>query len=159
MREIPYDRNATVAYARRWALDRNPMFYDFTEIGGDCTNFVSQCVYAGSGTMNFTPVMGWYYRSSYDRTASWTGVEYLHNFLVNNLSIGPFARVVSEEEVLPGDIVQFGTMAGSFYHTPIITQVYPIILVAAHSDDALDRPLMSYNYERVRFIHINGVRV
>lgn len=159
MREIPYDRNAAVTYARKWALDRNPMFYDFTEIGGDCTNFVSQCIYAGSGIMNFTPIMGWYYHSSYDHTASWTGVEYLHNFLVNNLSIGPFARVVSEEEVLPGDIVQLGTIAGAFYHTPIITEVYPIILVAAHSDDSLDRPLVSYNYQQARFIQIDGVRV
>lgn len=159
MREIPYDRTSAVAYARRWALDRNPMFYDFTEIGGDCANFVSQCIYAGSGIMNFTPVMGWYFRSSYDRTASWTGVEYLHNFLVNNDSVGPYGHTVSQTEVLPGDIVQLGTSTGPFYHTPIITAVYPIILVAAHTDDALDRPLNSYSFERVRFIHIDGVRI
>ena len=33
-----YDRAHAVAYARRWALSRNPLFYDFTGIGGDCTN-------------------------------------------------------------------------------------------------------------------------
>lgn len=159
MQQITYDRNAAVAYARRWALDRNPIFYDFTGIGGDCANFVSQCIYAGSGIMNFTPVMGWYYRLSYDRTASWTGVEYLHNFLVNNESVGPFGHIVSQHQVLPGDIVQFGNLTGGFYHTPIITAIYPTILVAAHTDDALDRPLVSYNFARVRFIHIDGVRI
>lgn len=159
MHEIPYDRTAAVAYARRWALDRNPMFYDFTGIGGDCANFVSQSIYAGSGIMNFTPVMGWYYRSPNDRTPSWTGVEYLHNFLVNNQSVGPYGHIVSQDEAEPGDIVQLGTWAGHFYHSPMITTVYPTILVTAHSDDALDRPLYSYDYDRARFIHIDGVRV
>lgn len=58
-----YDRTAAVAYARRWAFSRNPLYYDFTGQGGNCTNFVSQCVYAGCGQMNFTPIFGWYYIS------------------------------------------------------------------------------------------------
>ena len=58
MREIPYDRNAAVAYARKWAMDRNPAYYNFDGIGGDCTNFASQSIYAGSKIMNYTPVMG-----------------------------------------------------------------------------------------------------
>lgn len=158
MRNIPYDRIAAVAYARRWALDRNPAFYDFEKIGGDCTNFASQSIYAGARTMNFTPVMGWYYRSSYDRTPSWSGVEYLFNFLVNNRSVGPYAHVVSREEVMPGDIVQLGTRGGDFYHSPVITAITPEILVAAHTFDALDRPLSSYVYDVARFLHIDGVR-
>ena len=158
MREISYNRTAAVAYARRWALDRNPAYYDFEKIGGDCTNFTSQCIYAGAGVMNYTPVTGWFYRSSSDRTASWTGVEYLYKFLVNNKSVGPYARVVSQSEVQPGDVVQLGTSQGDFYHSPIITAVTPRILVAAHTYDALDRPLDSYIYEVARFIHIEGVR-
>lgn len=159
MREIPYDRAAAVSYARRWALERNPAYYNFDSVGGDCTNFTSQSIYAGAGVMNYTPVMGWYYRSSYDRTPSWTGVEYLYNFLVNNRFVGPFAYVVSQSEVMPGDVVQLGTWDGDFYHSPIITAVSPTILVAAHTFDALDRPLSSYDYDVVRFLHIDGVRV
>lgn len=157
MREKIYDREAAVGYARRWALSRNPMYYDFENIGGDCTNFASQSIYAGAGVMNYTPIMGWYYRSSRDRTASWSGVEYLYNFLVNNQSVGPYARIVSESEVQPGDIVQLGR-EGDFYHSPVITAVSPIILVAAHTFDALDRPLFTYVYETARFLHIEGVR-
>lgn len=158
MREIPYNREAAVAYARRWAFGRNPAFYDFENIGGDCTNFASQCIYAGAGVMNYTPVYGWYYRSASDRTASWTGVEYLYNFLVSNSSVGPYAYPVTAEEVLPGDILQLGRETGDFYHTPVIVATSPTILVAAHTYDALDRPLSTYNFATVRFLHIDGVR-
>ena len=158
MREIPYDRASAVAYARKWAMDRNPAYYDFEEIGGDCTNFASQCIFAGSRIMNYTPTLGWYYRSSYDRSPSWSGVQYLYEFLIKNTSVGPFARVISADEAEPGDIVQLGTANGHFYHSPVITSVSPTIMVAAHTDDSLNRPLSSYTYEQVRFIHIDGVR-
>lgn len=158
MQNKPYDRAAAVAYARRWALDRNPVCYDFENIGGDCTNFASQCIYAGAKTMNFTPVTGWYYRSLSDRTAAWSSVEYLYKFLVNNSSVGPYAHEITREEAEPGDIVQLGTSGGNFYHTPVIISVTPTILVAAHTYDALDRPLYSYSYETARFLHIDGVR-
>lgn len=154
---FPYDRIAAVEYARRWALGRNPRFYDFQEIGGDCTNFASQCIFAGAGTMNYTPVLGWYYVNANDRTASWTGVEYLYNFLVNNEGPGPHAREVSRSEARPGDIVQLGG-SGGFYHSPVITAVTPQILVCAHTYDALDRPLDTYVFQKARFLHIEGVR-
>lgn len=158
MREITYDRKAAVDYARRWALSRNPRYYNFENIGGDCTNFASQCIFAGSKVMNFTPVMGWYYRSAADRTPSWSGVEYLYNFLVNNRSVGPYAREVTQQDVMPGDIVQLGRYSGDFYHSPFVTATEPIILVAAHTFDALDRPLNTYEYDAVRFLHVEGVR-
>ncbi len=159
MREIPYNHTAAVAYARRWALSRNPVYYDFEKIGGDCTNFASQCIHAGAQIMNYTPVMGWYYHSSYDRSPSWTGVEYLHNFLTTNKSVGPFGHIISPDKALPGDIVQLGTLGGDFYHSPVITAISPEILIAAHTYDALDRPLSTYRYDTARFIHIDGVRV
>ena len=43
----------TIKYAKKWALSRNPKYYDFDSIGGDCTNFISQCIYAGAKIMNF----------------------------------------------------------------------------------------------------------
>lgn len=48
----PYDRLEAVIYAHRWAYGRNPAFYDYEEIGGDCTNYASQCIYVGTGVMN-----------------------------------------------------------------------------------------------------------
>ena len=51
---LPYDRARAVRYAHRWAYGRNPRFYDYEELGGDCTNFASQCCPATS--YNWTSV-------------------------------------------------------------------------------------------------------
>ena len=159
MKVISFDRAAAVNYARRWALGRNPAYYDFENVGGDCTNFASQCLFAGAKIMNYKPILGWYYNSSSDRTPSWSGVEYLYNFLINNKSIGPFGHTVAESDAERGDIIQLGANDRGFYHSPVITAVSPFIQVAAHTFDALDRPLFTYNYETIRFIHIDGVRI
>jgi len=158
MRILEYNRNDAVSYARRWALSRNPAYYDFENIGGDCTNFASQCIFAGARVMNYTRDLGWYYRSVSDRSAAWSGVEYLYNFLVRNRSVGPFGHQVSQNEAQIGDIVQLKRHGGRFYHSPVITAVSPTILVAAHTYDVLDHPLSSYTYDVARFIHIDGVR-
>ena len=106
METLKYDRNAVYDYAKKWAYKRNPAFYDFSKIGGDCTNFASQCIYAGAGVMNYTPTFGWYYISVNNRTPSWTGVEYLYNFLVGNEGAGPYAEEVPLDKLEVGDIVQ-----------------------------------------------------
>ncbi len=156
--ETNYDREAAVAYARKWAFGRNPAYYDFSELGGDCTNFASQCIFAGCGVMNYTPTFGWYYVSVNDRAPAWTGVNELYRFLISNGGAGPYAREVTASEARPGDLVQLGDRNGGFYHTPVIIATEPEILVAAHSYDALDRPLSSYFAFSYRFLHIEGAR-
>ena len=86
LKEREYDRRRAREYARRWAYGRNPLFYNFTGIGGDCTNFISQCILAGCCTMNCRETFGWYYNSSYARTPSWTGVQYLYCLLYTSPS-------------------------------------------------------------------------
>ena len=165
MRVIEYDRNLAVAYARKWAFRRNPAYYNFDGIGGDCTNFASQCLFAGIGVMNYTRDIGWYYRSAFDRAAAWTGVEYFYRFLTGNEEgigngAGPFAKEVGLAEVELGDFLQFGRGAGEFYHTPVVVGFSGgVPLLAAHSYDAFNRPLTSYRYEEVRCLHILGGRV
>ena len=155
-----YDRQKAVGYAKKWALSRNPAYYNFDSIGGDCTNFASQCIYAGAGIMNYTPTFGWYYVNLNNHSPSWTGVEFLYDFLVNNKGFGPFAQEVDRKEILPGDILQLGDRFGDWYHTPVVTEVKDgLILVSAHTFDALDRPLYTYEYDRIRYIHILSVRI
>ena len=164
--ELAYLRRRAVAYAERWALSRNPLFYDFADLGGDCTNFVSQSIYAGGCVMNYKPTFGWYYISLDQRAPAWTGVEFLYDFLTGggdypdvNDRPGPFGREVRAAQTQIGDVVQLGR-DGDFYHSLVITGYEPRdILVSAQSDDALDRRLTSYNFEVVRFIHIDGVRI
>lgn len=156
---LPYDRTRAVRYAERWALDRNPLFANFTGIGGDCTNFISQCIYAGSCIMNYTPTFGWYYTSPNDRAPAWTGVEYFYNFMTGNDGIGPYASETNPGGLQLGDVVQLGDDTGDYYHTLIITGFSPQgYLISAHSDDYLNRPLNTYNYAIIRFLHIEGVR-
>ena len=163
--EIPYNRQYAVEYARRWALSRNPLFADFTGGGGNCTNFVSQALLAGCSIMNFTQTFGWYYRSIDDRAPAWSGVEQLYDFLTASGDFqsqstveGPFAEVAtSRRQVEIGDVVQLANSNSDFYHTLIISDIQGNeIFVCAHSDDALDRPLSSYNYASFRILHILG---
>ena len=158
--ERPYDRRRAQEYAQTWASARNPLFYNYTGIGGDCTNFVSQCVFAGSCQMNFTSVFGWYYLDENSRTASWTGVEFFYNFMTGNAGVGPYGAEVDETRVAVGDVVQLANAEGNYYHTLLVSgfSEQGEILVAAHSDDAFDRPLSTYNFASARFIKILGVR-
>ncbi len=159
MRILEYDRQAAFEYAKKWAFRRNPRYYNFEKIGGDCTNFASQRIYAGAKVMNFTPTFGWYYISINNRAPAWTGVEYLFNFLTDNDAEGPFAEETALNKLEVGDIVQLGTAAGDFYHSPVVVAVRQgRIYVAAHTYDAFMKPLSSYIFARARGIHILGVR-
>ncbi len=159
----PYDRQAAVTYAHRWAYNRNPNFYNFDELGGDCTNFASQCLYAGSGVMNYTPTFGWYYNSQYSRAPAWTGVPFFYNFLTRRKETpGPLGEETGLTGLLPGDFVQLRFAPGPFAHNPVVVAVgspasLDNVLVAAHTEDADYRPLSTYPIREIRFLHILGV--
>ena len=163
MELFPYDRAAAVRYAHRWAFARNPRYYDYEWIGGDCTNFASQCLYAGSRVMDYTPTFGWYYVDANDKAPAWTGVPYLYNYLTRtHITPGPAARDAAIGDLLPGDVVQLSFDGARWAHTPVVVAVgsprsLDNVLVAAHSEDADDRPLSDYDYADIRFLHIFGV--
>ena len=154
-----YEREKALLYAERYAFSQNPIFGDFRDIGGNCTNFVSQCVYAGSCMMNYTPTFGWYYISLSERSPSWTGVEFFYNFITSNQGVGPFGIETTKEDCEIGDIIQLGNDKDGYYHS-LITVGFDgnDLLVAAQTNDAYQRPLSSYSYGFARFIKILGVR-
>lgn len=161
--DIPYNRERAVEYARRWALSRNPLFIDFTGSGGDCTNFVSQCILAGGGVMNFTQTFGWYYISPANRAPAWSGVDEFFDFMTGNEEFvrenggtGPRGFDVTDEaQIEIGDVIQLANGDGEFYHSLIISEISDNnILVCAHSDDSLDRSIYTYNFASLRIIHI-----
>lgn len=158
----PYHRQSAVAYADKWALSRNRNYYDFSEIGGDCTNFCSQCLFAGSRVMNYTPVHGWFFTSLSKRTPSWTGVDFLYKFLMINKRKGPFATVTDVSKMQLGDLIQLGNAQKGFYHSLIVTKIDGIpseetIYISTHTMDFHNRLLNTYQYEKIRFLHIGGV--
>ena len=153
-----YDRASAVKYATDWGLKRNPAYYNFDSLGGDCTNFVSQCVYAGSLVMNFSPY-GWYYRSINDRAPAWTSVEYFYNFLVSNKEKGPCATPVNAYETEIGDVIILERLNKEKFHSLIISKILENeILVCSHTRNAVNLPLSYFNFAKANYLRIQGVR-
>ncbi len=152
---MQYDREKAAKYALKWALDRNPRYLNYDNLGGDCTNFISQSLYAGSGEMNYRGY-GWYYINGNNKSPSWTGVRFLYEFLVNNEYEGPRGKIISREEIEIGDVIQLSFGNGVFGHSLIVTSLYNgEIRICAHTIDSKNRLLETYSYEDIRYIKIH----
>ncbi len=161
--EIGYNRREAVRYAVRWAYARNPDYYDFENIGGDCTNYVSQCLYAGCGVMNYNQQNPWYYADIDNRSPSWTGVEFLHRFLLSNKGAGVYGADVSLSRLSAGDVVMLKDGEGRLYHSVIVSYILQpatprSIFVCSHSYDRRNAPLSVYDSRNAVGIHILGAR-
>ena len=149
-----YDRIKAVEYAKKYAFNYNPDYYNFTNIGGDCTNFVSQCLYAGGIKMDFNN-LGWFYNSLNNRSASWTSVESFWNYgkLNKNFKI----EETNIDNLQVGDIIQFyNKIQNKYYHMVIVTKIIEPrsiknILVSSHDNNAYNKSLLQYNVTDFRF--------
>jgi len=170
---IKYNRQAAVDYARAFAYNRNPKYYDFERLGGDCTNFISQCLIAGGMPMN-TDKFGWYYQSLSKRSPSFTSVEFLFNFLTeptkpkqNSKALrrrGPVAVESDLYSLLAGDIIQLSFCGVKFSHSLLVVNSAGgefsadtnNITIACHTGDAFNRPLYTYSYVIARGLSVLG---
>lgn len=124
------------------------------QFGGDCTNFISQCLYAGISEMNYRGY-GWYYINANRKSPSWTGVEYLYNFLINNKYEGPRGSVITKDELEIGDLIQLNFSGNIYGHTLFVTEINgDDIKICSHTIDSKDRLLSTYNYQNIRYIKI-----
>jgi hypothetical protein len=153
---MAYNPETAIAYAHRWAKSRNPRYADFDPIGGDCTNFISQCLLAGGFEMNYTPVTGWYFNTLNARSPSWSGVEELHKFIVTNQGNGVRGTDGVVSQVQPGDVIQLSFDGVTFGHSLFVVGIAPDgdPLVCTHTYDSDSRALSSYSYARSRGILI-----
>lgn len=163
MDPVTYEREKAIGYAHKWAFGRNPKFHDFENLGGDCTNFISQCIYAGCRVMNYTPTYGWYYISLHSRSPAWTGVPYLYNFLTANKGAGPYGHEAPLHYARPGDIVQLSFDGQAYGHSLFVVSAGAPpdannILIATHTYDADHKRLSSYAFASHRLICIDGAR-
>ena len=120
----PYNRQKAVEYAQRFALKTNPKFFDYANSGGNCANYVSQCVYAGAPQMNFDS-NGWFYFSPSKTSVSWANVEPFFNFATTKSQEGFFASSTKNFELLDiGDVVQLKFANKSIYsHSLMVTKI------------------------------------
>ncbi len=167
-----YERQKAIDYARKWALSRNPSYHDYEDYGGDCTNFISQCLHAGNipfDNQGRDITLKWYWYSDQSRTPSWTSAQPLETYLLNNnkkntQNYGIYASFCEYEEVELGDLVQ-KRIHGRLTHTMIVTskvlnQDGRVVdyLVCQHSYDLKDFPL-SQKDGVLSYIKIHGYYV
>ncbi len=159
---MEYNRQTVIEYAKKWAFLRNPKYYNFDNVGGDCTSFASQCIYSGSKKMNYNKSLGWYYINGNNKSPSWSGVEYLYQFLVKNKGIGPQAEETTQNKIELGDIAQLSFDGTQFGHTLVIVKIenkFTLngIKIASHTFDSFEKPISEYEFKKIRWIHINKV--
>ena len=166
---IKYNREEATKYATKWALSRNPAYKDYEKWGGDCTNYVSQCVHAGGIPFDHEGnniLKQWYWYSDMNRTPTWTAAEPFYKYITKNntkdtQNFGIYAVEVSYNELQIGDIVQLIYENDLAYHNMIITDVildggYLIdYLVCQHPYDLYNFPLSQKQGEK-RYINIIG---
>ncbi|MCI8273310.1 MAG: amidase [Clostridia bacterium] len=152
-----YNREKVYEYAKKWAYLRNPHYYNYDAIGGDCTNFASQCIFSGYNQMNYNKDNGWYYINANNKSPSWTGVEFLHKFLIHNKGDGPYGEETTIENLETGDVIQLSFDGSKFSHSLVVIQNSIDLdntLVAAHTFDTFGKKVSDYSFINYRCIHI-----
>ncbi|RKN71241.1 amidase domain-containing protein [Paenibacillus ginsengarvi] len=161
-----YDRSKARDYAERWWNGANPKYLQF-EV--DCTNFVSQCLFAGGAPMNYTGKResGWWYQGRDGSRELWSyswAVAHSLQLLLAGSKGGLRAEVVDAPQKLSiGDVICYDWEGdGRFQHNTIVTgfDKAGMPLVDAHTTNSHSRYWDyrdSYAYTpntRYRFLHI-----
>lgn len=124
LRSAPYRREDAVLYADRWWDSSNPEFASF-EV--DCTNYISQCLFAGGAPINYTGKResGWWYKGYVGGKEAWSYSWAVANALERYLSNGGngVAELVSRPEQLElGDVIIYDWDGnGAYQHSTIVT--------------------------------------
>ncbi|MBO4562680.1 MAG: amidase domain-containing protein [Clostridia bacterium] len=156
--KINGDRSVNVSFTRSSAVAYGTTFgsqyenYIFKRMGADCTNFVSQCLWAGYGgtdgySLTNTAALKARVAANYRQTSTWFGRNYdspyaygtgpfirvleLWSHATTNTGDGPRAtgynngNVWTSLTVVPrtGDVLQFYNFSeGRYYHSVIVTK-------------------------------------
>lgn len=165
-----YNRTRAKEYIDTYWKDYNPAYPTFHHGGGDCTNFISQVLYAGGmpwaddkNPANYRKSTNWYCKpgaTSKDNerriTFSWKIAAVFKAHWINRVArhkIYSYAQAIQNindlsGEVFLGDIVQFCYSSGVPYHTLAITGYnrdpeYNVrdIVLASHDIDSNKRSL------------------
>jgi len=172
-----FNREGAVKYAGEYAglawgagnnNHYNPRYRDYNDRGGDCTNFVSQCL--GDPEGGGLPMDGnWFYnRNEGAGSQAWVRAETFGDWLVysgwgRRLARGTFEELNTPNEKYPrgavrelqkGDVIGYGKM-GYSAHMAIVTgydsQGYP--LVCSHNVDRYHCP-WDMGYDKSTVYHL-----
>ncbi|WP_019007717.1 amidase domain-containing protein [Cohnella laeviribosi] len=129
-RAAAYRREEAVAYAELWWDRPNPAFEHF-EV--NCTNYVSQCLFAGGAPMNYTGrrESGWWYKGFVNGkeqwSFSWAVANSLQHYLSFPRSFGLRAQAVeSPRQLMLGDVICYDWDGnGRYQHNTVVTAFTP----------------------------------
>ncbi|WP_249717631.1 amidase domain-containing protein [Paenibacillus sp. J45TS6] len=120
-----YRREDAVAYADRWWDSGNP---EFEEFDVNCTNYISQCLFAGGAPINYTGrrESGWWYRGYVGGrelwSFSWAVSHSLQNYLAHARTGLTATLVDSPSELQLGDVIFYDWDGdGRYQHSTIVT--------------------------------------
>ena len=176
--ENPYSSGDAVNYAMAWVdpikvIRNEDDFGIYDDYGGNCNNFISQCLNAGGIPMDnigdIKTQWKWYDDAvNFDeipsgRSPSWAGVEEFYTYASENTGFG--LKAVVGDNVYsgrPGDVLQFAK-DGDWVHSVIITEVVKDdqgnvldYLVNSNTTDRINYPVSAYGYIDLRLIKIMG---
>lgn len=163
---------------------RNSLFPDFSNNGGDCQNFASQCLWFGLGgtpsastitsarypmvnaTMSPDSTRQWFVMTDWTHSATWTGVNsfasHVENGTTTKLGLyGNTYKGVANARV--GDILQISDDNGaSYYHSYVVVNVTGStpdqIYVSSHTSDRQNEKLSVCSpNDTYRIVRIIGV--
>lgn len=162
---LSYRRDIAVSYAHIWYSAYNPRFPQYSS---DCTNFVSQCLYAGGIPMDSQ----WYCYSSSSVSSSWISVNRMYDYLIGNniarcteMSQNNYIFSIDDSGVAIGDVIQFYNITALTYsHGALVTVYDPNhseIFYTSHSKSRYDYSLFdlwgsTWEYTSIRILHINA---
>jgi hypothetical protein len=149
-----YNREAAVRYARQfcgaaWGCGNggryNPEYRDYTDIGGDCTNFTSQVLHAGGLPMTSV----WYYRRGAGGSRAWVQTEALVNYLLASgrarlLARGRYPAVMTPDStgrrpidrLEPGDVIGYQEKGRIVHLAPVTGRDFRgYVVVNSHTAD------------------------
>lgn len=172
-----YDVSKVTDYIDKYWENYNPDFPAYDDYGGDCANFVSQCLYAGGMKMvgtNTSNFNNWFCRTKNTEQVSkvsstWRGAEAFSYYWKNNcLECKDFDASYFEDRKAFNAIYRFANVGdavsmlndnGRPYHTLIVSEKNKNgdrdIRLAAHTGPQRERSL----YEYVNDYWVSKVRI
>ena len=162
-----YDRQSAKNYAVRYALEPNNKYKFFKYIngnGGDCTNFVSQCLKAGGAPMDYNPTRPWWYNWRGQSSVCWSVAHALYWYLKINQSTNRNVikglEIEDRYKLEVGDIVFYENFSNIIFHSAIVTSFIDVNgnsepRISQHSYNQLDETYeKSYGYKKAHFLKI-----
>ncbi|TEB05744.1 putative amidase domain protein [Pelotomaculum schinkii] len=177
---VVFDREGAVRYADKYAglawgagndNSYNRNYRDFNDRGGDCANFVSQCLGDQDGGKMVMDDLWYYDRQENAGSQSWVRAESFGDWILysgrgRRLARGTFSELNQPtskfpggavRELAPGDVIGYGE-TGYSRHLAIVvgtdSQGYP--LVNAHNVDRYHCP-WDMGYDKTTFFHLYQV--